>query len=50
MPRLVEPELAAAGQADRGNEPEALVGDRPGDVDSLGFQVGDGGVNVIALR
>jgi hypothetical protein len=40
----VQSELASAGQSDRGHEPEALVADGPGDVDSLGFQFGDSGL------
>jgi transcriptional regulator with XRE-family HTH domain len=48
MHRLVQPKLAATGQSNRGDEPEAFVADRPGDVDSLRFQIGDGGVDVIA--
>jgi hypothetical protein len=45
---LVQPELAAARQSDGGREPEALVADRPGDLDPFGFQVGDGRLDVIA--
>jgi DNA-binding CsgD family transcriptional regulator len=48
VPRLVDRELAAVRQPDRGQQAPALVGDVPGHLDALGAQLGQGGADVVA--
>ena len=47
MARLVEPELAAAGEADRRQPAPALVRRLAGDVDALAAQFAHGRVEVV---
>src|SRR5689334_15585672 len=46
--RLVEGQLAATWHLDRRYQPEALVADRTAELDSLGREFGDRGVDVVA--
>ena len=48
VPRLVDRELAAIRQPNRGQQAPALVGDVPGHLDALRAQLGQGGVDVVA--
>jgi hypothetical protein len=48
VPGLIDGQLRAVWQADRRQAPPALVGDLPCHGDSLGSQLGEGGVDVVA--
>src|SRR5712691_9873794 len=48
VPGLVDGELGAVGQADRGHQAPALIGDVLADLGSLGAQFGERGVDVVA--
>jgi hypothetical protein len=45
--RLIEAELATAGELERGNQPEALVAHRRCELDSLGLELGDGRLDLV---
>ena len=45
---LVKAELGAAGKSERGDEAEAGVGDGSRELYSAAFEIGDGGVDVVA--
>src|SRR5712691_119335 len=46
--RLVQAELPTAREPDRGQEPPALVADRPAQLDALGLQLLGGPLEVVA--
>jgi len=48
VPGLVDRELAAVRQADRGEQAPAHIGDLLRDFGSLTLQLGEGGVDVVA--
>ena len=48
MFRLVQAEFGAAGEGDGGDETEAGVGDRAAELYATLFEIGDGGIDVVA--
>ena len=48
MLRLIQAKFGAAGECDRGDETEAGVGDRAAEFYAALFEIGDGGIDVVA--